>query len=105
MQFQRAAEPPGAFIPLPVMMNQYGTQAQVPLSQAVVPLDAEYRLVSKSGGVEWARPLPDEAGRQAGVQGGEYEISARKRAAQALDESERRFRELLDTVPRSPNAV
>jgi len=87
------------------MMNQYGTQAQVPLSQAVVPLDAEYRLVSKSGGVEWARPLPDEAGRQAGVQGGEYEISARKRAAQALDESERRFRELLDTVPRSPNAV
>ncbi len=75
---------------------------EAPIHNRACP-DEEYRLVTKNGQVKWMsatwRPLLDDAGRQVGVQCGEYDISARKRAEQALLESERRFREFLDTVP------
>ena len=64
--------------------------------------DEQYRLVTKDGQVRWATatwgPIYDEAGRQIGVQGSEREITESKLAEQALRESERRFRELLEGV-------
>ena len=64
--------------------------------------DLEYRLVAKSGQVKWATaawgPTLGEDGRQIGVNGSEREISKRKAAEQALRESERQFRELLEGV-------
>ncbi len=65
--------------------------------------DEEYRLVTKQGAVKWVsafwQPLLDDTGCQIGIQGGEYEITARKQAEHALQESERRFRELMQSVP------
>ncbi|HXA53196.1 MAG TPA: PAS domain S-box protein [Candidatus Acidoferrum sp.] len=64
--------------------------------------DEEYRLVAQDGSMKWAMaswgPIYDDAGRQVGVQGSEREITARKVAEQALRESERTFRELLEGV-------
>lgn len=65
-------------------------------------LDEEYRLVTRNGRVKWMSatwsPVLDEQGRQTGIQGSEREITARKYAEQALQESERRFRDLMDCV-------
>jgi PAS domain S-box-containing protein len=64
--------------------------------------DEEYRLITRDGRTRWVTaswgPLFDAAGRQLGVQGSERDITERKLAEQALLESERRFRELLEDV-------
>ncbi|HKE24496.1 MAG TPA: PAS domain S-box protein [Bryobacteraceae bacterium] len=64
--------------------------------------DLEYRLVTKDGQMKWASaawgPMLGEDGRQIGVNGSECEITKRKSAEQALRESERQFRELLEGV-------
>jgi len=64
--------------------------------------DLEYRLITKNGETKWASatwgPMLGEDGRQIGVNGSEREISKRKAAEQALCESERQFRELLEGV-------
>jgi PAS domain S-box-containing protein len=64
--------------------------------------DQEYRIVTKDGQTKWAAatwgPIYDDTGRQVGVRGSERDITDSKRASQALRESERRFRELLEGV-------
>jgi len=64
--------------------------------------DLEYRIVTRSGQLKWVTatwgPMLGDDGRQIGVNGCEREITRRKLALQALRESERQFRELLEGV-------
>jgi two-component system cell cycle sensor histidine kinase/response regulator CckA len=72
--------------------------------------DEEYRLITKDGRVKWAlsswTPIVDESGRQVGVQGREWDITARKlaetaqqHADQSLHQDEHRYRGLFESSP------
>ena len=73
--------------------------------------DEEYHLVTKSGVVKCASaswgPILDENGRQVGVQGTERDISDRKRAEEALRESQARYLQAqkLDSIGRLAGGV
>jgi two-component system, cell cycle sensor histidine kinase and response regulator CckA len=58
--------------------------------------EEEYRLVTKDGRVKWAvaswTPILDDAGRQVGVQGREFDITTRKLAESSLRHSEQELR-------------
>lgn len=64
--------------------------------------DVEYRLRSKDGGIHWViaswAPMFGNDGSQIGVHGSERDITGSKLAEQALRESERQFRGLLENV-------
>ena len=64
--------------------------------------DLEYRVLTKDGQTKWFTatwgPMLAENGKQIGVNGSEREITERKLAEQALRETERQFRELLEGV-------
>jgi PAS domain S-box-containing protein len=72
------------------------------LFQGVDCRDKEYRLITKDRQAKWITasggPIYDDGGRQVGVQAIARDITERKLAAEALRESERRFRELLERV-------
>ncbi len=63
----------------------------------------EYRIVTPDGRELWVRdesvPLPDEAGRTAEIQGVIFDITERKRAEEAIRESEDRYRSLVEASP------
>ncbi|MFQ5865705.1 MAG: PAS domain S-box protein [bacterium] len=62
----------------------------------------EFRLITKDGQVKWCLsswgPLLDENGQQIGVQGRERDITDRKRAQEALKDSEKKHRNLVDNA-------
>jgi len=65
----------------------------------------EFRIVRKDGQIRWCAsswsPLLDEQGQQIGVQGRETDVTGRKRAEEALQESEEKYRTLVDNIPGS----
>jgi PAS domain S-box-containing protein len=72
--------------------------------------EQEYRLVTKDGRIKWAlsswTPIVDESGRQVGVQGREWDITARKLAEtaqrhsdQSVRADEHRYRVLFEDSP------
>ena len=66
-----------------------------PLFQGMPFHDEEYRLVTKDGRMKWVvsfwTPIRDEAGRQVGVQGREFDVTQRKLAETALRHSEEKL--------------
>jgi diguanylate cyclase (GGDEF)-like protein/PAS domain S-box-containing protein len=66
------------------------------------PLAEEYRLLAKDGSVVWVRDeaalLRDEAGEPLSWQGVMVNISERKRAEEALRESDRRTKDILESI-------
>ncbi len=64
--------------------------------------DVEFRVQSRSGAVLWAalswQPMYDAAGKSLGFRTSVRDIDARKRAEQALRDSEERYRRLLETA-------
>jgi two-component system, cell cycle sensor histidine kinase and response regulator CckA len=58
--------------------------------------EEEYRLVTKDGRMKWVvsswTPILDDAGRQVGVQGREFDLTRRKLAETALQHSEEKLR-------------
>jgi PAS domain S-box-containing protein len=65
-------------------------------------LEAEFRVVRPDGKVSWvsdrAAPVPSSDGKRTLLQGVMLDITAQKEAEMAERESERRFREMLETV-------
>jgi PAS domain S-box-containing protein len=65
-----------------------------------VSYEREYRVVTRHGELKWVRsnwgPLYDEHGVQVGVQGSVRDISSHHRAERALQESEARYRDLVE---------
>jgi PAS domain S-box-containing protein len=65
-------------------------------------LEAEFRVVRPDGKISWvsdrAAPVPSSDGKRTLYQGVMLDITAQKEAETAERESERRFRELLETV-------
>jgi diguanylate cyclase (GGDEF)-like protein/PAS domain S-box-containing protein len=64
--------------------------------------DLEYRVVTRKGEIRWVRDrgrlLRDESGAPAIWQGGLFDVTLRKRAVEALRESESRYRNLYENA-------
>jgi PAS domain S-box-containing protein len=64
--------------------------------------DREYRIIRKDGDIRWVHEiiqnLCDKSGKPVIVQGAIHDVTDRKRAEEALRESERRFRDFLDDL-------
>ncbi|HEV7404634.1 MAG TPA: PAS domain S-box protein [Chthoniobacteraceae bacterium] len=64
--------------------------------------DEEYRIIHPDGSLRWIRdrafPVLDTRGRVSRVAGVARDVTARKQVDEALRESERRFREMLENV-------
>jgi PAS domain S-box-containing protein len=67
------------------------------------PTAEEYRVVRPDGSVRWvwdrAFPVKDAAGRVVRVAGIAEDVTARRRAEEAVQQSEEKFRLLADTIP------
>jgi PAS domain S-box-containing protein len=64
--------------------------------------DYEYRIVTRNGELKWvrdiARSVPSESGDVSFVQGAVYDINERKKAAGALQESERFMKNVFEAI-------
>jgi len=67
------------------------------------PFTAEYRMISSAGKIVWVQEeavlIRDQAGRRLFWQGIMFDITERKQAEVALEESEERYRRLFDLSP------
>lgn len=73
------------------------------VTQNMRPGEAEWRIIRPDGAVRWidhiCLPVFDDSGEFLGTRGSNRDITDRKRADEALRESERRIRTLIDTMP------